>query len=582
MSLLVSLYLMTAAPAQAQIVRVNQGWSPEVRERVYQEYEGSQLMPLNWFLALEAPNSQKSFISSLSTYGFLDGGEKSNNRALNPARLPIGMTTFSDPQTAPLYGEKTWVGLNCAACHTSVMEVRGRKLVVEGGANMLDFDRFQTDLLSTVETTLANPQKFNRFRSRLSANDEASLKNSLSKFRADFREHVDRNKYVVNVGGKNLRHRLGPERMDGLALPNNEILCALAPLGDLALRSEIALSANCRNHTAPSGIPQIWGTYHDEYTHYQASIHSSIGRNFGQAAGVFAKNWVERNAQGEPVFHSTANLDGLTRLENWYKALRAPEWNDLVSAGVVARLNPALVEKGRALYQEKKCQTCHAIQPELSPRNLPGVGREFWRVNVSTIQEVQTDPARLQADLFTTVKLPKMLEKRFVDQMGADKLGPNGQVSASLYRAVILRELIFGEFAQRGFSKIDMLKASSCRVADRVQPKSGYKSRSLEGIAFSAPFLHNSSVPTLDDLFKPARLRPKAFYVGCRNYDMARVGYNCRADSENAFLVNTALPGHSNHGHEFGTDMNQGERIAMIEFLKSLQNPKRPALGACE
>ena len=45
----------------------------------------------------------------------------------------------------------------------------------------------------------------------------------------------------------------------------------------------------------------------------------------------------------------------------------------------------------------------------------------------------------------------------------------------------------------------------------------------MQGIWAAAPYLHNGSVPTLADLLKPPRDRPKKFEVGNR-YDTALVG----------------------------------------------------------
>jgi hypothetical protein len=67
----------------------------------------------------------------------------------------------------------------------------------------------------------------------------------------------------------------------------------------------------------------------------------------------------------------------------------------------------------------------------------------------------------------------------------------------------------------------------------------------------TAPFLHNGSVPTLEDLFRPASERPVTF-------------------SRGDFVVDTTLPGNSNQGHEFGTAITEAERGALAAYLRSL------------
>jgi cytochrome c peroxidase len=77
----------------------------------------------------------------------------------------------------------------------------------------------------------------------------------------------------------------------------------------------------------------------------------------------------------------------------------------------------------------------------------------------------------------------------------------------------------------------------------------------LRGAFATAPYLHNGSVPTLDDLFKRPADRPKTFAVG---------------NPSQAFVYDTALPGNRNTGHAFGTELTEDEKAALVEFLKSL------------
>jgi hypothetical protein len=101
-----------------------------------------------------------------------------------------------------------------------------------------------------------------------------------------------------------------------------------------------------------------------------------------------------------------------------------------------------------------------------------------------------------------------------------------------------------------------------------------YKGRPLNGIWATAPYLHNGSVPTLADLLKPARDRPRTFSVGSREFDPEKVGFRTDDPSYPIFRARnedgTPVPGNSNEGHEFGADLTGGERRALLEYLKSL------------
>ena len=96
-----------------------------------------------------------------------------------------------------------------------------------------------------------------------------------------------------------------------------------------------------------------------------------------------------------------------------------------------------------------------------------------------------------------------------------------------------------------------------------------YESRVLYGIWATAPYLHNGSVPSLWELMKPAKDRVTTFNVGCRHFDPKNVGFviddpSCKTGT---FVVDPNN-GNGNGGHEFGTDLSEDDRWAIVEFLK--------------
>jgi hypothetical protein len=100
-----------------------------------------------------------------------------------------------------------------------------------------------------------------------------------------------------------------------------------------------------------------------------------------------------------------------------------------------------------------------------------------------------------------------------------------------------------------------------------------YEARVLEGIWAAAPYLHNGSVATLDDLLKPADQRRASFKIG-PNYDIEAVGLSVEQDRFDYELQTTDCndlgSGNSNCGHEYGTDLTDDDRRALLEYLKSL------------
>ena len=79
----------------------------------------------------------------------------------------------------------------------------------------------------------------------------------------------------------------------------------------------------------------------------------------------------------------------------------------------------------------------------------------------------------------------------------------------------------------------------------------GYRVNDLRALWFTAPYLHNGTVPTLADLLSPASQRPVTFMRG-------------------TFTVDTTLQGNSNAGHEFGTTLSTTDKAALIAYLNSL------------
>ncbi len=113
-----------------------------------------------------------------------------------------------------------------------------------------------------------------------------------------------------------------------------------------------------------------------------------------------------------------------------------------------------------------------------------------------------------------------------------------------------------------------------------------YKARPLNGIFATAPYLHNGSVPTLDDLLKPAHLRPTSFMTGRVRYDPVRMGLGAPlgdgAVSEFSIFgdFGQVAPGNGNGGHDYLRTLScqddpEGalcavDRAAVLEYLKTL------------
>jgi len=101
-------YASAQTPVAGTPTYLKQGWSDAQRQQFYTTSQGSELLPLNWFLALERPGSDEMFLADgLARFGYLPNPTSD----ANPHGLPVG---FTEDKNAG-----TWLGLTCAACHMS-------------------------------------------------------------------------------------------------------------------------------------------------------------------------------------------------------------------------------------------------------------------------------------------------------------------------------------------------------------------------------------------------------------------------------------------------------------------------------
>ena len=92
-----------------------------------------------------------------------------------------------------------------------------------------------------------------------------------------------------------------------------------------------------------------------------------------------------------------------------------------------------------------------------------------------------------------------------------------------------------------------------------------YWSPDLAGVWARAPFLHNASVRTMQELLMEPSQRPKQWHRGTRLFSESELGY----EDEGAYLFDSSTPGNSNAGHDYGTHLSSDEKRDLIEFLKT-------------
>lgn len=114
-----------------------------------------------------------------------------------------------------------------------------------------------------------------------------------------------------------------------------------------------------------------------------------------------------------------------------------------------------------------------------------------------------------------------------------------------------------------------------------LAPEKGYMAPPLDGVWASAPYFHNGSVPTVAAVLDSSS-RPTYWTrtFDSTDYDPAALGWQIteldhgQADepvaAERKKIYDTTLSGHSNSGHPFGDALSADDRLAVIEYLKTL------------
>ncbi|MFK5972105.1 MAG: c-type cytochrome [Flavobacteriaceae bacterium] len=106
-----------------------------------------------------------------------------------------------------------------------------------------------------------------------------------------------------------------------------------------------------------------------------------------------------------------------------------------------------------------------------------------------------------------------------------------------------------------------------------IKAEGGYIAPPLDGIWATAPYFHNASVPTLEDILNSQK-RPKYWsrtYVNT-DYNQNKIGWNYTVENSKADknTYDTTIRGYGNAGHTFGDNLSDTEKKALLEYLKTL------------
>jgi len=554
--------------AQAQSANyLDQGWSTADRQYFYRTTQGSRLMSYRIFTALTTsyPNDAGGYTAgkfmsqgNLSRLGFLFDSDTTNN----PDGLPIGFV--KDTSVA---GKPDQIGMTCSTCHTRDVVFKNANGVstryrIDGGQSYVDMERFLQQLQSTLWGPLNNTIEFDKLCTTLgafTASAKAQVRTELSDAYTKINEENAANSPANGVNAP------GPGRLDALAHIKNRVANTVFP-------GQYTFAGNNVNATAPVSFPFLWDAPYLDHVQYPSNVpNASIGslaRNVGEVTGVFAETKTARTL-GVFTASSTANVPNLVAIENRLLNLKSPVWPT-----AQAPLNQTLVAQGDTLFNSY-CASCH-VEVDRNPRTqwiqTYAVGQSFTKTDATQADnnindrafagQTSSDSSKLinPLDILTSIEINLLLPEvwRTFDLNASHKQSgaPSG-VTTTLADGT--NTLATGE--------------------DKLHT---YKSRPLNGIWATGPYLHNGSVRTLADLLLPGAQRPSTFCVGSLEIDTVGVGMKNDCSVREVYTFDGTKAGNLPVGHEYGTpgdyrvqagwlpELTAQQRAAIVEYMKTL------------
>ncbi|HEX8620777.1 MAG TPA: di-heme-cytochrome C peroxidase [Allosphingosinicella sp.] len=549
----------TAASAAGPVVYVDQGskWGPSPRKDYYVTDQGSRLIRYSWAKALRTESGQPFLGDGLARYGYLANAQ-------NPNGLPVGFMVAGP-------AGKQDLAMNCSACHTRQITVGGTDYRIDGGPALVDFQGFFTGLVAAVGRVLASDQAWAQFAAAVPGAGP-DLKDQVSDWY--------RRESALAEGSLAGGIDWGYGRLDAVSMIFNRLTGT-----DIGTDSSRLIRENIQPAKAPVRYPFLWNAPVQDRTQWPGFARNGnefygLLRNLGQVYGVFAI-YHPRRAFGEVDFltENSANWSGLAKMEELVERLGPPRWP--------WGYRPDLADRGKAIYQAN-CASCHGITA--GPFRLSEKFPFFRKTWNTPLCDVGTDSMQYailgrsaKTGVFEGVRVPfgptigdestafNMLAVSVIGSIVQQKTGLSIFHYASDPAAGTLPTTGSARQQQVVRDLLDTYAPPAPQACGKAGGPTKYESRVLEGIWATAPYLHNGSVPTLSDLLLPGEKRPKRFSVGTA-YSTDLVGL-AREQPGSAYSRETTCDkqsGNSRCGHEYGTTLADPDKLALLEYLKSL------------
>ncbi|MDH3663969.1 MAG: di-heme-cytochrome C peroxidase, partial [Alphaproteobacteria bacterium] len=332
--------------AYAGEVLLPQNWSCAERQTFWFADQGSEIIPYSWFLHLEQAGNSKKFLdpAHIDLIRYLP----QKPTAWNPDGLPIGFMP-SGAETGTENGDisSVWLGMNCAACHTSQIDYGGKKYLIDGAPTMADFQAMFEGMADAMQVTHDDPAKFDRFA-------EAVMAESAARSDGGTTDKDELKQQLVLV---TKRRQAWNGRNQGSSPYGHARLDAVGSIFNEVAASGLGVRSNADPANAPVSYPFIWDTpQHDRVEWNGAVVNAGTGalsRNVGEVLGVFGALNVNTDPRNPTGHDHSVDMNGLATLEEHLWTLWSPQWTD-----TDLPFDKSLAEKGREVYDEF-CLRCH-------------------------------------------------------------------------------------------------------------------------------------------------------------------------------------------------------------------------------
>jgi hypothetical protein len=552
--------------------------------------------------------------------------------------LKEGETLQNLPKVKKLRSGKTTIamtGVNCAFCHTAEIHSANmngdvEKQVVEGGPSLVDVRGFFQDMVGSTVKTMLNKKELAEFLAKLNVkNSEEQATQFVESFMKDL--SIEKNLLtsllslmekgffigdkVKDIKAQKVREVLFEKREvitsylirlvkmthDLQEVPEllkqrmNYLSNFLAADPDLIqtnsghgrtdafgrISNVVARGKNPIALTAPVSFPFMYAIKYKAMYHYNGNTNSVVTRNVGQAFGLGAI-LTNSKSEGPEKYAATSNLRNLIRLERYLYKLEIPQLKKIFPD---VNVDKKMAMKGCNIYANK-CMGCHQANEE---RVGPAGKLINYKIPLQSV--VKTDDIYIKNQATPVNGVPfrdaifsftEEVKKWYATKHNVSREDIANFANEAVRGTEVFRDTYLGD--QRFADDKDMSYIN-------IQKGHGFVANSLAGIWATAPFLHNGSVPNIEELLKPSDKRVKQFIVGNNLYDFKKLGFKsdlkdhpfykektnfikrnpCEDSDPHCFNVEEF--GNSNTGHEpsmYGGELSASQKAELIEFLKVL------------